>query len=71
MRGICGSHLMEATTHNKSVAGCGRLRRPSSQPALLLPELGSQISAGKVADPGNPMFEAGSATAEALSDMNT
>jgi len=52
---------------NKKVAGFGRLRRPSTQPALLLPERGSQISIGKVAEPGNRMVEAGSATSEALS----
>ena len=59
---------VHSTTANKKVAGCGRLRRPSTQPALLLPEQGNQISVGNVAEPGNRMVEAGSATAEALAD---
>ena len=58
-----------STTYNKKVAAFGRLRRPSSQPALLLPEPGNQISVGKVAEPGNRMVEAGSATSEALGEM--
>ena len=49
---------------NKTVSGFGRLRRPSSQPATSLAESGSQISVGKVAEPGNRMVEAGSETAE-------
>lgn len=47
----------------KSVAGSGRLRRPPSQPALLQEGPGILISIGTVAEPGNQMFEAGSATA--------
>jgi len=50
--------------HNKKVAGSGRLRRPSSQPAILQAEPGSQISVGSVAEPGNQVVWAGSATSE-------
>ena len=50
-------------------AGCGRLRRPPSRPSCFLAELESQISVGKVAEPGNWKIEAGSATAGALCDM--
>ena len=53
---------------NKKVAGCGRLRRPSSQPALLQKGLGNSISVVSVAEPGNRQVEAGSATSEALSE---
>jgi len=56
------------TSANKKVAGFGRLRRPSTQPAFLLPEPGNQISVGNVAEPGNRKFEAVSATSEALSE---
>ena len=56
-------------SYNKKVAGSGRLRRPSSQPAFSLAESGSQISVGKVAEPGNRVIEAGSATSEALTEI--
>ena len=58
-----------AASANKKVAGFGRLRRPSTQPAFWLAEPGNQISVGKVAEPGNRMVEAGSATSEALAEI--
>jgi len=64
-----GTDRLKATAlppHNKKVAGSGRLRRPSSQPAFPRAELRSQISVGRVAEPGNRMVEAGSSTSEAL-----
>ena len=51
-------------SYNKTVSGFGRLWRPPSQPATSLAESGSQISVGKVAEPGNPLVKAGSETAE-------
>ena len=39
--------------HNNKVAGYGRLRRPSSQPAMVQKGLGNSISVGSVAEPGN------------------
>ena len=53
-----------APSVNNKVAGCGRLRRPSSQPALVHKGLGNSISVGSVAEPGNGVLEAGSATSE-------
>ena len=49
-------------TVNNKVAGYGRLRRPSTQPALLHKGLVNSISVGSVAELGNEVFEAGSAT---------
>ena len=53
---------------NIAVAGYGRLRRPPSQPASLHMGRGSGYATVTVAEPGNEMVWAGSATAGALSD---
>jgi hypothetical protein len=53
----------------KSVAGSGRLGRPSTQPAILQAEPGNSISVVSVDQPGNQKIEAGSATAESLAEM--
>ena len=55
-------------TYDIEVAGCGRRRRPSSQPAILQWELGSQTSFVSVPEPGNWLFEAGSATSGTLAE---
>ena len=69
-----GGDLRSGVEHDtrhitKSVAGSGRLRRPSTQPAFWPAEPGNSISVGVVAEPGNRMIEAGSATAGALGAM--
>ncbi len=53
---------MAAPSDNNEVAGCGRLRRPSTQPAFLQEGPGSEISFGTVPEPGDQRVEAGSAT---------
>ena len=51
------------SSDNKEVAGCGRLRRPSSQPAGNGRSRGREVLEWKVAEPGSLVVLAGSATA--------
>ena len=61
--------LWKPTSPNIADSGCGRLRRPPSQTAVLAAELGNQISGVSVAEPGNPRVVAVSESAGSLGDI--